>query len=211
MVLNHNGTLQLLAFLQRVNELSWPFFFLFFLMHSMFRMHSRLSGDLSAFFVCIYITACVWVGILCLLGCQPKSGEVTGPDRKIDRPTGSWTRGRFGSANWTVKAPKPFSFFFKKRRVIPLTTPVCTDACDRVCFLICFVIKNLCSPSGCKSCIDVAHVHHEEMPWLSFSADAADCFGQCNNLPASLPLHRRLQLEWKIILSLLIFIGWLKG
>lgn len=124
---------------------------------SMFRMHSRLCRDLSAFF-CAHsyqcVCACVWVGILCLLGCQPKSGEVTGPDRKIDRPTGSWTRDGFGSANWTVKAAKPFkkgaglSDTFTHDTLKHLCAPMRVTACVP---LICFFISNTYSPSGHKS------------------------------------------------------------
>lgn len=123
--------------LKRANELKLAF--------SCGRCSACIAGaagicELSCTFIfacaCEILTPwCVCIQILCLLGCQPKSREVTGPDRKIDRPTGSWTRDGFGSTNWTVKALKPFKrsqteHYFHLRYV---KAPVCIDACDCAC------------------------------------------------------------------------------
>lgn len=54
---------------------------------------------MSYLYVCVCLIFDVCMCILCLLGCQAKSREVTGPDSKIDGPTGSWTRDGFGSTN----------------------------------------------------------------------------------------------------------------
>lgn len=115
-----------------------------------------------------------------------KSGELTGPDRKIDGPAGTWTRGGFGSTNWNNKKKQQspvFLFFSKKKKRGGI------------------LLKHLCAPTRVTlfvSSLTTFTLHQEANNKVSKGGVLC---GHCHNLSL---------LGKSLFFSLLIFIGRLK-